>query len=483
MALNFKKTTNLFHKLTNLFFHTPLTGTVIRNAFWNSLFIVGLYLLLNIFFLIILNYEAARIIDNHLDHELEHFMNSMHIENDSLVIDSPKELAETDLKTVSQTSFFLQVYSPAKNILLQSRNLANFGAIPLFIPNDLEAVTFASMTVHGRALRVIYSYLFDETGRPAAIMQLSAFKTNLFQFMPVLIRYNLISIPFIIILSIVGSIVLARKSFAPINKIIDLANRISATELKQRLDYKASPTDELGRLRDTLNNLFDRLAQQFEKIAQFTDNASHQLMSPLTVLKGELDYILRKTPENSEQRETFAILSEQTERMIKIVRTLLILAKEGDAGHREQTVFNLSKLLTGMQEVFNGNNLKLQVESGLYVRGNNEYFAMAIQNIIDNAFKYSATNAPVTLSAAANGKKITIGVCDTGVGIPVEQREKIFDRFYRFESGVDQGRKGFGLGLALAKAIVSSMNGTIAVCDNEPQGSCFTISLAALSVE
>jgi signal transduction histidine kinase len=460
-----------------------LTGTVIRNAFWNSLFIVGLYLLLNIFFLIILDYEAARIIDNHLDHELEHFRNTMHIENDSLIIDSPKELMETDLKVVSPTSFFLQVYTPAKNVLLESENLADFGAIPLFVPADLDTLTFANMTAHGRSLRIIYTCLFDEEGSPAAIMQLSTFKANLSQFMPVLFRYNLISFPFIGLLSIVGSILLARKSFAPVNKIIDLANSISATALTQRLDYEASPNDELGRLRDTLNSLFDRLELQFEKITQFTDNASHQLMSPLTVLKSELEYVLRKTHEQDEHRETFAIMSEQTERMIKIVRTLLILAKEDDDGRQEQTVFNLSKLLNGMQEVFIHNNLELKVENGLYVRGNGEYFAMAIQNIVDNAFKYSEPDAPVTISAALNDKKVIIMVCDTGVGIPADQRDRIFDRFYRFDSGVNSEGTGFGLGLSLAKAIVSSMNGIIEVHDNKPRGSCFIMSLEALSVE
>ena len=206
-------------------------------------------------------------------------------------------------------------------------------------------------------------------------------------------------------------------------------------------------------------------------------------MSPLTVLKSELEFVLRKTHEQDEQRKTFEIMSEQTERMIKIVRTLLILAKEDDAGRQEQTVFNLSKLLNGMQEVFIHNNLELKVENGLYVRGNSEYFSMAIQNIMDNAFKYSEPDAPVTISAASNGRKVIITVCDTGVGIPADQRDRIFDRFYRFDTGVKGERSGVGLGLSLAKAIVSTMNGTIEISDNRPKGSCFTISLQALSVQ
>lgn len=460
-----------------------LSYTIIRNAAWNVLFVVCLFILLNTFFLAILDYEAARILDNHLDHELEHFMNTVHLMKDSLIVDNPKELMETDLTVLSPTSFFLQIYSPSQKMLLQSPNVTDFGRIPPVIPLERDAVTFQSLRIDDHALRVIYAYLPDENGAPSAIMQLAAFKVKLSQFMPVLFKYNLVSFPFVLIFVVAGSILLAHKSFAPLNKIIELANSISATELERRLDYKASSNDELGRLRDTLNNLFDRLESQFQKIVQFTDNASHQLMSPLTVLKSELEYILRKTPEHHEHREIFVTMSEQTERMIKIVRTLLILAKEDRARHDERLVFNLSKLLTGMKDIYVQHDLKLKIENDLYVRGNDEYFAMAIQNLIDNALKYSEANAEVTLSAASDGEKVIVKVCDLGVGIPAEEREKIFNRFYRFENGAVQHRSGFGLGLSLVRTVVTAMNGTIEVYPNYPKGSCFVISLEALAIE
>lgn len=458
-----------------------LSGTVLRNAAWNALFVIGLYILLNIFFLIILNFEAARIIDNHLIHELEHFMLTMHVENDSLVVEHDRELRESDLLTVTPTSFFLQVYNQKDGVLLQSENLHDFGPITQYFPPDTATVTFANTRVAGHELRSVYNYLPDTYGKPSAVIQLSAFKTDIAKFMPVLFKYNLYSFPFIILLIIIASILLARKSFAPINKIINLANRISATELNQRLDYKAGPDDELGKLRDTLNHLFDRLQKQFDQVSQFTDNASHQLMSPLTVLKSELEFIQRKSHQNKECREVFSVMTEQTDRMIAIVRNLLIMAKECHACRQNQKVLNISKTLSAMPGLFPDKNLVLDLENGLYTRGNSEYFALAIQNIIDNAFKYSGNGLAVDLRAKKRNNQIEIHVCDRGIGIPVDQRKRIFERFFRLESGI--ASEGFGLGLSLVNEIISAMGGMIEVNDNHPLGTCFLIKLNALSVE
>ncbi len=458
-----------------------ISGTVLRNAAWNAIFVIGLYILLNIFFLIILNFEAARIIDNHLNHELEHFMLTMHMEYDTLVVDHDRELRESDLLTIAPTSFFLQVYNLQDRILLQSENLSEFGPIPLSFPADTGTVTFTNTSAAEYELRTVCRYLPDTDGRRAAVIQLSAFKTDIAQFMPLLFKYNLYSFPVIILLIVVASILLARKSFAPVNKIIELANRISATELNQRLNYKAGPDDELGKLRDTLNHLFGRLQQQFNQISQFTDNASHQLMSPLTVLKNELEFIQRKSHKNEECLETFGVMMEQTDRMIVIVRNLLILAKECHACRKDQKVLNISKILSGMPGLFPGKNLVLNLENGLYARGNIEYFSLAIQNIIDNAFKYSEDGLAVDLRAKKQDGFIEINVCDKGIGIPPDQREKVFDRFYRIES--DTVIEGYGLGLSLVREILSAIGGTIEIHDNHPQGSCFALKLKALSVE
>lgn len=459
------------------------TRTTVRNVFWNTLFITGLYIVINIVFLFILNYEAERIADDHLLHEVEHLKNALCIECDSLVIENPKEFGETAFVTVSPKSFFLQIYNQKRNVLLHSENLKSIGSLPLHFPEKHRTNKFFNLKANQMSFRVLYEYLKEGEDSSDVIIQLATQRVSLFKSMPSLVLYDLISFPFVLILIVLGSFVLVRRTFAPINKIIDLANSISATELNKRLDYKASPTDELGRLRDTLNNLFDRLQMHIEQISQFSDNASHQLMSPLTVLKSELDYIIRKNHQKSDCRETFAVMYEQIDCMIKIVRTLLILAKESNAIHTERSILNISKLILNLNKTIQKNELFLETASELYVRGEDEYFYMVMQNLIDNAFKYSDEGHPVRITAFSDKNKVIIKVCDQGYGIPADQKERIFERFYRFDEGNGSNNSGFGLGLALVQSIVTSMGGVIDIQDNPGGGTCFIISLNALSVE
>lgn len=459
-----------------------LTKTVLRNTLWNSGFIVLLYLLLNVFFGFLLKYEATRIQDKHLEHELEHFNNAIHMEGDSLVLDNPVELRETDLILVSENSYFLQVYTYDGNILFQSPNLELFGGIPIHIfPRDVH-FRITDVKANNKELRVAYIHLRTADSHPRAVLQLATIKPELEQFMPTLVFFSLMSFPVVVLLVLIISAFLAKNSFRPINNIINLAERLSATEIHERLNYEADPEDELGRLRDTLNSLFDRLQQQIGQISQFTDNASHQLMSPLTVLKSELEFLMRKPHDNSECLDTFGVMRDQTERMIKIVRTLLILAKECDICQEERSVFNLTSGIAAVEKLFASDRLKVEAEKGLYLRGNGEYFNLVIQNLIDNAIKYSEPDTPVKLSAYAEAGKIVLQVCDQGIGIAPELRDKIFERFYRGAGYPGKRIEGFGLGLSLVQAIVLSMGGEIAVVPNQPKGTCFRIHLPALSV-
>ena len=137
------------------------------------------------------------------------------------------------------------------------------------------------------------------------------------------------------------SILLAKKSYHPINKIIELANKISATNLSERLEYEANPNDELGRLNETLNSLFNRLENQIDQISHFTDNASHQLMTPLTAIKTELEYILKREHPIDEYKETCNILKSQTDRMISMVKTMLIMSRGCNKCTKSKNVFQL----------------------------------------------------------------------------------------------------------------------------------------------
>ena len=268
---------------------------------------------------------------------------------------------------------------------------------------------------------------------------------------------------------------------APIRKIIQVTKHISIQDLNQRLTFKADPKDEMGQLRDTLNHLFDRLQTQINEIKQFTDNASHQLMSPLTVMKTELEFITRRKHQNPECQQSFEILIQQTDRMIDIVKTLLILAKDDQAGQTENAVFPIEKILNRLK-LFYPERVRFPKEvSSLFLKGNPDYFLMALQNIIDNALKYSPEDKEVDVELQTGKQHVHIRIKDQGPGIPDDEKARIFERFYRGRQTSD--KEGYGLGLSLVESVIKNMEGRVVVKDNKPQGTVFEIFLKMLHLE
>jgi signal transduction histidine kinase len=169
--------------------------------------------------------------------------------------------------------------------------------------------------------------------------------------------------------------------------------------------------------------------------------------------------------------------------MIHIVSTMLILAKQCEACVDSKSVFNLSRLVDkSVRDLYRGKGVDFWIEAELYVRGKSEYFQMVLQNLIDNALKYSDNGERVTLSARRVENNIQIEIADQGIGIPPSDRDKVFERFYRTPYSEEMGIDGHGLGLSLVRSVVSAMGGSVRVTDNEPRGTRILISLPSMSL-
>jgi len=237
-------------------------------------------------------------------------------------------------------------------------------------------------------------------------------------------------------------------------------------------------------LKNTLNSLFERLENQIEEISQFTDNASHQLMTPMTAIKTELDYILKRNYPVEEYKETCNILKIQTDRMILMIRSMLIMSRECNNCSEDTNVFHLSNLLSNeISNIYKTENVKFNIEGNIYLRGKSEYFSIVIQNLINNGIKYTPNNSNVDVILEVVDGKAELKVIDQGIGISDEEKPKIFQRFYRVESGEVQKESGYGLGLSLVESVIESMGGTIQVYNNNPVGSIFEITLPILKLD
>jgi heavy metal sensor kinase len=291
-------------------------------------------------------------------------------------------------------------------------------------------------------------------------------------------------IPIALIVSVFGGYFLAVRSFKPVDEIRQTALAITAQNLDRRIQY-TEVDDELGKLAATFNEMIIRLQNSFNQIQQFSIDASHELRTPLTIMRGELELALSsKKQSTDEYRHVLSSVLEETMRMTSIIENLLALTK-ADLG-RAQTNFEDVWLREIVEELHEDSemlaeNKHITVDAGTLddalILGDPIRLRQLLLNLIDNAIKYTPKNGTVTISLLRETDKAKIIVKDTGIGIPLEEQSKIFDRFYRVDKARSREMGGSGLGLSISKWIVELHGGSISV-ESEPNvGSTFTVHL------
>ncbi|MFN3872361.1 MAG: ATP-binding protein [Ignavibacterium sp.] len=465
--------------------HIPFISDTIKKLILNNVLITTLLLLILNFALVsILNYVLTENLDQRLKHEIEKIKETLSVTSAGIEIKSFRELNESDLTYITEHPFFLQIYDLNGNVLLESKNLTLFNPIPHKIIFTDDQYLFEFIDVKKEKLRAVYTFLKDETNNKVAILQLSIFAKDLEIMMGKVLQINLLIFPVLFFFVIISSYYIAKRSYKPLNQIIDEANKISTTDLTKRISISSKSTDEMGRLRDTLNSLLERISLHIKELSNFTDQASHQLMNPLTALRSELDYLLKKDRTIEEYRSTLSELKTQTDHMINIVKTLLLITKGSQNKLQTTTVFNLSKLINNdIKSSFRYNKVQYSIEDDIYIKGDNEKVFMALQNLITNAIKYSFEEEQVQVNMYKDNSQIRLEIIDRGIGIPDSEKHKVFQRFYRSELVEKMGIKGYGLGLSLVKSVFDEIGAEIIVSDNKPKGTIFTVIIPYLIIE
>jgi len=288
-------------------------------------------------------------------------------------------------------------------------------------------------------------------------------------------------IPISFVISIVTGWFLARKSLQPVDQITRTAREISSLNLSKRIPPNEID-DEIGRLITTFNEMIDRLQKSFEQTKQFSVSASHELRTPLTILRGEIEVALKsnKTPE--EYVNTLKSLLDEVVRMSSIIDSLFNLTKS-DAGQTDVhfEIINLDTLVMELYEdsehLAKNKNISILLNKmdEVKIRGDKVKLRQLFLNLIDNAIKYNNEFGKVEISLYKENKTAIFVITDTGIGIPKESINKIFERFYRVDKARSRELGGSGLGLAIAKWIVDLHKGTIEVNSELGKGSTFII--------
>jgi two-component system OmpR family sensor kinase len=278
-----------------------------------------------------------------------------------------------------------------------------------------------------------------------------------------------------------GGWLLARFSLKPVDRIINAAHDITAHNLSRRLPMPSS-NDEIGRLTSTLNEMIERLQDSFEQIRQFTSDVSHELRTPLAILMGEMELALRSPKQNVQYKETIMSALEEVTRLSKVVQSLLEISRaETGQVKIDFLPLNLSDTIRDiaedMQILAEEKGIKLEsiIEDNIIIMADYVRIHQTLINVIDNSIKYNRPNGSVLVRMQADTNYAVIRVSDTGVGIPEDSLEHIFDRFFRVDKARSRDVDGTGLGLAIVKWIVESHHGSIDVESQLGKGTMFTI--------
>ena len=296
--------------------------------------------------------------------------------------------------------------------------------------------------------------------------------------------YLLMLAPLLLLAAASGGFWLSRKALSPVDAITRTARTVNATNLSDRLE-RLTTGDELQRLSDTLNEMLGRIEQAFIRVTQFTADASHELRTPISLIRTEAEIALRRSRGDAEYREALRHILLEAERTSALVEELLSLAR-ADSGRETLRIssVDLSTIVREVseqwRELMAARNLTFTcdvTDEELAVLGDRNALQRLLTVLLDNAAKYTPAPGTVDLHLEMTGELAAIRVSDSGIGIALEDQPKIFDRFYRADKARSRNLEGAGIGLAIAQWIVQQHKGSITVQSSPGKGSTFLVQL------
>jgi two-component system, OmpR family, sensor kinase len=277
---------------------------------------------------------------------------------------------------------------------------------------------------------------------------------------------------------------LARRALVPIDHIVTRARRIGEASLAERLPHPGT-SDEIGRLVDTLNAMLERIEKSFELQRHFTADASHELMSPLSRLRAELEVTLRRPRDIAEYEESLRSCLEEVERLSWLTEELLSLARLDSGQDREAASEPaalapiVEKAMQRLEDEARRSRITMVLtpNPAVAVTASPTVVSVAVSNVLHNAVKFCGAGGRVSVTVDVDGDDAVVEVSDTGPGVMPDEIPLIFERFHRGTGPRAAGAPGVGLGLAICRALVERQGGRISVMSTPGRGATFAIRL------
>ncbi len=283
-----------------------------------------------------------------------------------------------------------------------------------------------------------------------------------------------------LVAALLAGYLLAARTAAPLRRFAATATAVDAGDLSPRVATDPASAAELRTLADSFNHMLDRLEDAFARQRGFVSDASHELRSPLTAIRGQIEVLAReKDPDAAAVRRVEAATLAELRRVERLVEELLALARldEGVGPVRRQldaAVFLRDAALAAPGEAEVGGRAEGRIDA------DPDMIARVVRNLVENARRHSGPGGRVSVSSTVVDGALRVDVDDDGSGIPAAERERIFDRFHRSDEARDRASGGSGLGLAIARGIVDAHGGAIWASQSPLGGARVSFTLPGL---
>lgn len=408
----------------------------------------------------VVEYNVSNHLNKDLQREVERHSQEIEVRNGTITLKRHKECMEREHNTVGVDPVFIEFLDINGNLIDKSPNLKSSNL--LYNPNQEDNVFFNGELAEKR-IRQVQVPIQNENGTRVGHLLVAVAREGSEVVLEALRHILLFTYPIILIILFFVARFIAGRSIKPINHIIDTSNKITRDNLTERIPLPHNK-DELYVLSDTINQLLNRIEKTIEREKSFTSYASHEFRTPLAVLKGTLEVLIRKprSPEEYEEKVTYCI--KEIDRLNHLVDDLLILTRfenqkqslHIDTVKIDSVIKDALKYLSANIQQKNIDIDYLSFSDDIDIQTDKYLFTTVLSNILSNAIKYSHSKGRVGIQLQKENNAIICEVKDAGIGIPEKDMEKIFDKFYRSADRAEI--KGFGLGLSIVKRFCSLLN-------------------------
>jgi len=344
-----------------------------------------------------------------------------------------------------------------RSIVYQTDAMA---VIPQVNPAGGEVIK-QSLVIHDRSFRTISQ--FATVGPYRFLIQVAVDQTEYHQLLMGLLWLLVLSTPAAALLAAIAGHWMSGRALSPIHRITETANSIDARSLSRRLQLRGTG-DELDRLSSTINHMLDRISSSYQRIAQFTADASHELRTPVALIRSNAELMLMGPTDPARVERGLSDILSESDYMTRLIADLLTLARAGvEDAQVPMELFELgesvSAILPRARAQANSRSIAVGFaphEHLVPMQGNQAVVERVLMIVVDNAIRYTPAGGSIWITTWMSGQRCGFSVRDNGIGIAIEDQKHIFDRFFRVDTARTPRDGGSGLGLSIAKAWLNS---------------------------